>query len=493
MSYKELYKLSLYEFFKYLWPAIEGSKPFIDGKHTLAVAKHLEACFYRRIKRLLLNIPPRTGKTSLISIIYPLWCWLHNPEEKFMYASYANSLSLEHSLKCRRAFDSVLFQKMYGALFTLAQDQNAKGYFENSKGGYRIATSVGSSATGRGGSILVLDDPNSVTDGISEVNRATTNSWFDQVWSTRLNDPKRDVMIVVQQRIHEKDISGHIMSSDEIGQWTKLILPMEFEISRKSETYIDDKLFWQDWRTTEGELLSENRITSQELTNFKHTLGSYGYAGQYQQRPSPLGGGIIKKDWFKKWTRATYPKFHLIIQSWDTAISDQPTAAYSACTTWGVWKDPEDKLKKVILLSSWRGRVDYPALRERAKRLHNNYLDIGSAKNDRFLPVDKVLIEAKATGDPLIRDLRLASIPAIGYLPKGDKHSRVQRISHFIEAGFVWLPTFKDNPDRFLNFADEFVEEAASFPNASSRDLVDSMTQCLQYIVDSKVLYPGER
>lgn len=478
-------EVSLYEFLKQAWPYIEGNTPFIESFHIEAICEHLEACFHRDIRNLLVNVPPRSSKTSTISIAFVAWVWIHNPQEKFMYASYAGVLSLEHSLKCRRLIESDWYQQRWRNRYQLAKDQNAKGFFENNKGGYRIATSVGAASTGRGASILIGDDLNGAGEVTSQVKRDSANQWLSQVWSTRLNNPKTDIKIIVQQRIHEKDISGYILANDLDKDWTRLILPMEFEVSRKSQTYIDNKLWWEDPRKEEGELLSPERFSSKEIERYKQDLGSYGYAGQYQQRPSPLGGGIIKKDWFKKWIKVYYPTFQLVIQSWDCGISDSPTASYSACTTWGVFVD-DDKLYNIILLSQWRGRVGYPELRKRAERLYVNFFDTEQIKNN-YVPkrnVDKVLIEAKATGDPLIRDLRIAGVPAIGYEPKGDKESRVQRVSHFIETGLVWMPTIKDNPDKLMSWAEEFIEEAASFPNASSRDLVDSMTQCFSYLRD---------
>jgi predicted phage terminase large subunit-like protein len=366
--------------------------------------------------------------------------------------------------------------------------------FENNKGGCRIATSVGSVATGKGGNIIVVDDGNNVRDGESEIKRESTNSWWDQVLSTRLNNPLRDVRIVVQQRLHEKDMSGHIIANDIESEWVKLIIPMEFEEKRKAKTVIlpsTNGSVWEDPRTKDGELLWPERFPSNIINRLQRELGSYGYAGQYQQRPSPLSGGILQKDWFKKWEHPYLPRFDYIIQSWDTAFSDSQAAAYSACTTWGVWgENSEEGLYKVILVSMWRDRVGYPDLRARAQRLAKDYKDVGTNKNlfpaTRY--VDTCLIEAKSTGDQLIRDLRNAGVPAIGYIPKGDKTSRVQRVAASIECGLIYLPTEEKNKDRLLPFADEFLESVITFPNAESRDLVDTMTQVLSYLKDRDCL-----
>ena len=492
---EELSKLeaeySLHEFLKQAWSHIEGSIPFVDNWHLEAIAIHLEACYRRKIKNLIINVPPRTSKTTLVSVVYPVWVWLQNPQEKFMFASYANSLAMEHSVKSRRLIESNWFQSRWGKLFQLTKDQNTKKNFENNKKGYRISTSVGSSVTGSGASTLITDDPNHAGEGLSQVKREAANSWWDQVWSTRLNDPKKDVKIVVQQRIHEKDITGHILENDSNKDWVTLILPMEFEIKRKCQTFVDGKLFWEDPRTIEGELLVKDRFSEKEIKRYKRELGSYGFAGQMQQRPAPLEGGILQKTWFKKWDKDYYPKFELIIQSWDTAFSDKPDAAYSACTTWGVFYEEDfEELATLMLLSTWRARVGYPELRDRAQRLYKNYTDIGEHKAIRKAAhnVDVCLIEAKATGDPLLRDLRKGGIPARGFLPKGDKNSRVQRVSPFIESGCVYLIADPKHKEKFVDFSQGFLDIIATFPNSDSRDYVDTMTQVMEYLRDANML-----
>ncbi|MEA0971727.1 Terminase-like family protein [Candidatus Megaera venefica] len=369
-------QLSLYEFFKQAWEQIEGSTFFKDGYHIQMICEHLEALQKREIKNLLINVPPRTSKTSLISIAFPAWVWTHSPHEKFMYASYAQSLSLKHSVDCRRLIQSPWYQMFFKHSFRLMKDQNTKGRFDNDKRGYRISTSVNGSVTGEGASILICDDPNNTRFVESKAIRESALEWWTKAWSTRLNDKKNDCRIVVQQRSHERDVSGYIIANDNAKEWEKLILPMEFEKVRTCVTSLGS-----DWRKDEGELLWPDQIGSRELTSLKNDLGStYAISGQLQQRPSPTTGGIIKRDWFLKYTKKIYPKFTLILQSWDTAISDKPTSAYSACTTWGVFKD-EDDVKKVILLSVWRGRVLYPDLRKRAQRLYKNYLDTGETSD----------------------------------------------------------------------------------------------------------------
>jgi len=270
-------ELSLHEFIKQAWHVIEGDKEFIDGWHIQAICEHLEAVANRQIKNLIINIPPRSCKSSLVSIAFPAWVWLHNPNEQFLYASYALSLSLRDSVKCRRLISSPWYQERWGNKYQLLGDQNTKSRFDNTRNGYRIASSAGGSITGEGASMLFCDDPNNSLDGDSEVQRENKIDWWTQVWSTRLNDKKNDCRVVIQQRIHERDITGYILDHDDLNEWTKLILPMEFEEKRKSRTVVlptTEGQIWEDPRVKEGQLLWPERINEDELKSLKQALGS---------------------------------------------------------------------------------------------------------------------------------------------------------------------------------------------------------------------------
>lgn len=472
---------SFYEFIKQSWPITEGGVRFVDGWHVQAMAEHLEAVLKRDIHNLMIHVPPRSSKTTIVSVDFPAWAWIHRPHEKFMYASYAHSLSMEHSLKCRRLIESDWYQKRWGDTVSLACDQNAKGFFENTSFGYRISTSVGASATGKGGSILVCDDPNEARDSGSEVKRESTNLWWDLVWSTRLNDPKNDARVVVQQRLHHNDVSGHILSKDNDKEWTNLILPMEFDESRHCRTFINGKT-WEDPRKKNGELLCPERFGEKEVARLKVELGSYGFSGQCQQSPSPDEGGIIQKGWFKLWKSASPPELSFVVQSWDTALEAGEHNAYSACTTWGVFKN-KDNVPSLILLGLWRGRVEYPELRLMAQRLYKDYRDDGEivVKPDGKHRPDMVLVEAKVSGISLIQDMIRAGIPAIRFNPNkyGDKEQRVRLITPLIESGRVFLPASISFPEKPMKFCDVFVKNCAEFPKGESRDLVDTMTQVL--------------
>jgi phage terminase large subunit-like protein len=412
-----------------------------------------------------------------------------------MYASFGSSLSLDLAIKCRRLLESPWYQERWGHVYHLSKDQNTKSFFDNDKTGYRISTSVDGAATGKGASILICDDPNSAADGQSEAKRLRANTWWSQVWFNRVNSAKNDVLIVVQQRVHEKDITGHILSGANADEWVKLIIPMEYEEKRKARTIIlpsTNGKVWEDPRTKEGELLCDARFSQREIAQYKDSHGAYGYAGQYQQRPAPEEGGIIKKPWFQWWKQADPPQIEYVVQSWDTALTANKMSSYSACTTWGVFRD-HNYVENVILLSVWRGRVEYPELRERAKRLYADYRDTGTEMSYRGQgrQVDMCLIEAKASGDPLLQDLYAAGVRAIPFVPNkyGDKIQRVRLVTHLIEGKRVWLPARAPAFDSLVSYADEFLESAASFPNAESRDLVDTMTQALLKLKDGRFLY----
>ena len=239
--------------------------------------------------------------------------------------------------------------------------------------------------------------------------------------------------------------------------------------------------------------LCDLRFSSKEIQQYKNRLGSYGYGGQYQQRPSPEEGGIIQKSWFKWWKQNEPPEIQFIVQSWDTALTANEMSAYSACTTWGVFLD-HNYIEHLILLSQWRGRVEYPELREMAKRLYFDYRDNGKERNPAFKgrQPDLCLVEAKASGDPLIQDLASGGIRAVAFNPTkyGDKIQRVRLITPLIEGGRVWLPAQTPNYEKLRPYADDFLEEVATFPNSNSRDFVDTMTQALLKLKEGKYILP---
>jgi predicted phage terminase large subunit-like protein len=426
--------------------------------------------------------------SSLVSVAFPIWCWIKNPELQFLYISYIAKLAIKDSVKCRRVIDSYWFQQHFGHKFKLAGDVNSKTRFDNNKSGHRIATSVGSGGvTGDGADIIVLDDPNNAHDVMSDVKREGTNEWADFTLSTRLNDQKTGRVIIVQQRLHAQDYTGHVLDKD-LPDLVHLMLPMEFDVSRKCFTVPlpgTDGKPWCDPRKDEGELLWPARIGEKELESLKAEMNDpYVVSGQLQQSPSPQEGGIIKKEWFQWWKEPEKPRFEFLLQSWDTALSTKPTACYSTCTTWGVFKD-QHGVSHVILASRWRGRVEYPDLRRMAIRLarfiYDTRYDV-PAPEDYILRPHMILVEAKANGLSLIQDLNRAGLIVNRFDPNknmGDKVARLRLCTSILEAGRVWLPARGPNFTSLVPYAAEFLQSCLLFPNDESNDDVDSMSQAL--------------
>jgi predicted phage terminase large subunit-like protein len=277
------------------WHVVQPGTKFTDGPHIDALCEHLTAVTRGQIRNLLINVPPRHMKSLAVGVFWPAWEWISAPQRRWLFASYASTLSERDSNHCRRLIQSQWYQSRWGSRFRLCDDQNAKHRFENDKSGSRIATSVGGWATGEGGDRVVVDDPHNVVDRESEAARLEALRWWDESMSTRLNDPKTGAKVIVMQRIHEKDLSGHVL---EQGGYVHLCLPAEFETSRRCVTVIG----WRDWRKAEGELLWPDRVGPKEIAEFRRTLGSSAYAGQFQQRPSPAGGARFRAEWFRYFT-----------------------------------------------------------------------------------------------------------------------------------------------------------------------------------------------
>src|SRR5215469_10281690 len=246
-----------------------ASGKFIDSWALQAIAEHLEAVIDGQITRLIINIPPRMAKSSLCAVCLPAWTWAQpevthtsGPQVKFLHASYAERLSARDSLKCRRLIKSRWYQDLWGDRFSLNMDENTKLRFSNDQGGERLITSINGTATGEGMAIGVIDDPNAANEAYSEATIEATNEWWDGTMPTRLDDPDRGAFILVQQRLSELDLTGHILEK-ESGDWTFLMLPMEYESERAFMTTIG----WSDPRTEEGELLCPERFTPRAVAN----------------------------------------------------------------------------------------------------------------------------------------------------------------------------------------------------------------------------------
>jgi len=472
---KEIYEDNLTEFVEGAWKYIDPM-PYKYGWHLDAIAEHLAAVARGEIRRLVINVPPRTSKSSMVSVCFPAWVWaqpeygpLSGPHVQFLFASYAQTLSVRDSTKTRRLLESPFYKQNWGDRFKITSDQNTKIRFDNDKGGYRLATSVDGSLTGEGGSIIVVDDPHNANEVESDLVRQGTLEWWDQSMSTRLNDPKTGAYIVIMQRLHESDLTGHIITKDT-GNWVHLCLPMRFEADRRCITqwFVDER--------EEGDLLVPERFGDEEVKELERRLGPFAAAGQLQQRPEPKGGGIIKREWWLLWdekvamaegkSKSVFPDFEYIIGSLDTAYTAKQENDYSALTIWGVWNDMQGN-RRIMLVYAWQERLEFPSLVPKVAQLCTKF------------KVDKLLIESKASGLSVAQELRAHfsrenwGIQLIDP-GRGDKVARAYAIQHLFADGMIYAPDF--------DWAEKIISQATSFPKGAHDDLVDSMTQALTHL-----------
>lgn len=478
-----------YTFVQQAWHQVEGGKKFVGGKAIKAICEHLEEVYYGRITRLLLNQPPRTSKSSIISIFFPVWVWIKNPSQQFMCVSYSEKLAMRDNVKARRLIKSKWFQNRWGDRIILSDDQDTKLRVDNMQGGYRVVAGIGGTILGEGADIIICDDINPPNDG-GEASIENTLDFYQHVLPTRFNDFKTGRLINCQQRLSEKDVSGYILSHQN-KEFVKVILAMEYEISRHCVTVPIKSTNgepWQDWRTEEGELLWPERFGPKEVKGLKNALGSeYAIAGQLQQRPAPSEGGMIKRAWFQPWKQESPPNIRFTIQAWDTATSEKDGASYSACTTWGIFKD-DHQHDALILLAVWRKRVEFPELYKAVQRMAKDYRATSEDRpiNSRYTP-DLILVEEKASGIQLIQTLNKTGIVLVGWRPDkyGDKIERVKRVTHLLEVGRVYVPYMAPDFTKPRKYADFLINQASIWPKGESRDLVDTLSCVLQRCINS--------
>lgn len=478
---RDLAESNLAEFMRMGWRYIDPA-PYLSGWHIDAISEHLQAVNDGEIKKLLINMPPRHCKSSLVSVAWPAWTWaneqegpLLGPQVQWLYASYAHSLSLRDSLKTRRLIESAWYQDNWGDRFQMTGDQNTKHRFDNSEGGYRIATSVGGSVTGEGGSIIVVDDALGALDANSEAKREECLIWWDESMSTR-HSIKEGAYVIVMQRLNEHDLSGHVL---EQGGYEHLMLPARYDSQRVCVTNIG----FVDPRTEDGEPLWPARFDDEALKGLEKSLGPYAAAGQLQQAPSPRGGGIIKSEWWQLWDEEQFPLMEYIVASLDPAYTEKQENDYSGFSVFGVWRNKED-LPKLMLMAAWEKRLTLHGPARRADQDKNDRSTWGLvewvAHTCKRFKVDKLLIEDKASGHSVAQEIKRLygnegwSTQLV--TPKGDKVSRMYRVE----------PLFADNvvyaPDR--EWAQLAIDRTASFPKGHD-DLPDSISQAISWLRDT--------
>ena len=424
---------SFITFVKKVWPE------FIAGEHHKIIAKKFEDISRGKIKRLIVNMPPRHTKSEFASHLFPAWMMGRNPKLKIIQTTHTAELSYNFGRKVRGLFDQDGFKDVFPSV-TLSQDSKAAGRFNTNKGGEYFAAGVGGAITGRGADLLIIDDPHSEQDALSTTALDNAYEWYTSGPRQRLQPG--GAIVVVMTRWSVKDLTGKLMgaqSDPKADQWEVIEFP----------AVLNDKPMWpQFWNLD-------------ELEGVKASLSEQKWQAQWQQKPVSEEGSIIKREWWQMWPKDDIPPLMHVIQSYDTAFSKKETADFSAITTWGVFKPVEHGPPNIILLKARKGRWDFPELKEIALEEY------------KYWEPETILIEAKASGMPLTQELRQVGIPVVTYTPsKGnDKHVRVNSVAPIFEAGQVWAPDER--------WAEEVIEECAAFPYGDHDDLVDSTTQAL--------------
>lgn len=481
---------SLSLFLKDAWHVIEPGVEYKHGWHIDCIAEHLTAQSCGELPDLIVNMPPRHMKSSLIAVMWPAWEWLTRPHVKWLFASYALSLSVRDSLKTRRLIVSPWYQERWGHVYQLTDDQNAKLRFENDRSGYRLATSVGGAATGEGGDRIVVDDPHNVKQAESEVVRESTLSWWSESMSTRRNDPDASTRTIVMQRVHERDLTGYVLAEKE--GYHHLVLPARYErkvmISaamtpqevaeterRNADVANHDECpIYADPRTEEGTPLWQERYHDRALTQLEKDLGPYAAPAQLQQRPSPRGGSIFKPAKFRPLPAdfdvpgedgRTKRQKLAIVQFWDLAYSELDSADYTASLNLGV--DAEENL---YVLHAWRKRIDEEA--------HAAVLSavIAATKPDR-VGIERKLFKKNAelaTAD-LIRQISRkltaegVAVPLVAIPVADDKVTRAMLPASRMDVDQVYC-------DVKAPWYNAFANELSKFPNGANDDWVDAFS-----------------
>lgn len=444
---RELCRRSLAEFAKRAWHVLEPAAELKWGWALDAICQHLEAVTNGEITRLLMNVPPGSMKSLLTGVIWPAWEWGPRgmPEMRFVGTAHEETLAIRDNRKCRDLITSDWYQALWP--IEMAADLNGKREFGNTKKGFRQARAF-TSMTGVRGDRVILDDPISADNANSPAALEEARLAFTETLPTRVNNDK-SAIVVVMQRLNEKDVSGVIL---DMGlPYVHLRIPMRFEPGNRCTTSIG----WSDPRTKEGELMFPERFGEQQVAELEQTLGSYGTAGQLQQRPAPRGGGIIKEAWFRYYTALPALEFRTIHA--DTAQKTGEENDFSVFQCWG-----RSTVGQAVLIDQVRGKWEAPELVVQARAFWHKHKAAAGA------PLRSMNVEDKVSGTGLIQTLRREGVPIIPVQRSKDKLSRGYDAAPFIESGNVLLPM--DAP-----WLSDFLAEAAAFPGGAHDDQLDPM------------------
>lgn len=498
MIQAENMKRDLREFMEGAWHVVEPGKPFKGGWHIDAICEHLTYVSLGDIDDLVINIPPRHTKSTMVAVMWPAWEWTWNPSVQWLFATYASSLTLRDSIKCRRLIQSPWYQERFGDCFQLSSDLNQKGRFDNSFYGYRLATSVGGTATGEGGDRIVVDDAHNMKDINSDTIRGGVIDWWRDTMSTRGNDMKKLGRVIIAQRGHHQDLPGHVLST---GGWVHLNLPGYFvpktrcvtrakkESTRivpasdekytfgdEIEPLVMDELIFTDPRKKENDLLQPERFGPAEMAKLSMELTERGFESQIQQNPSAKGGNIMKEHHWREWVEPELPQIQMIIQSYDTAFEEDEESDFSARTTWGVFEYEERLNPKLPWTAQYKGqtRLCLILLERLNKRMEFPELRENATEAAQLWKPDKVLVEKKASGHSLAQELRRAGLPIARIKVTDSKFVRAHAASLVLERGCIFYVK--------RNWAQEVIKQCGNFPADDHDDLVDSTTMAMLWL-----------
>lgn len=499
---------SLLEFIKFAWPIVDPATPFVDGYVIESIADHLEAVTRGHIKKLIMNVPPGCSKSTSL-YMWSAWEWgpKNLPHMRYICASYNQALSERDNLRCRRVVEHDSYQKLWGDRVNFDRAQHSKIKFENSQTGWRQATSVTGGVMGHRADRVLIDDPNNPNDMESETVRRTTNTWFTEVVPDRLNNMKESAIVLIQQRLHEADVTGTAIARD-MG-FTYLVIPLEYEPKLYVNGYTVDEedgrevirsffgedtrvvaesdIFWRDWRTEPNENAWPERFSPRIIEGLKRDKGN-AYHGQYQQYPVPRGGSVIKEEYWEIWEDPKYPPFEFIVAALDTAFTEDEHEGNdpSAMTIWGLWREkmPDTPFHlagspRLMLIYAW---AEYLALHDLVEKVIDVCTVDKRITPDRArFPVDRLLIEQSAAGMPVYQELeRLIGFQGkfgIELIPATkSKLARTHSVEHIFSNGMVWKPN--------KSFADKVVDQCKIFPYGAHDDLHDTVTMALRWYRD---------
>ena len=414
---------------------------FIEGSHHKQVAKKFEKLATNRGSRIIVNMPPRHTKSEFASYLLPAWLIGKNPKLKIIQTTHTAELAVRFGRKVRNLMELDIYKQIFPDV-DLKADSKAAGRWETGQGGEYYAAGVGGAITGRGADLLIIDDPHSEQDALSDSALDNAYEWYTSGPRQRLQ-PGGSI-VVVMTRWSLKDLTGKLIKAQ-----TSDVMSDQWDIVEFPAILPSGNLLWPEFWDKD------------ELLRVKASLSLSKWNAQWQQNPVAEEGAIIKKEWWNKWEEKKIPPVSYIMQSYDTAFSKKETADYSAITTWGVFQPSEGGPDNIILMDAKRGRWDFPELKETALEEYN------------YWEPDMILIEAKATGTPLTDELRRIGIPVVNYTPSrgNDKHTRMHMVAPMFESGRVWAPDKR--------FSEDVIDECAAFPHGDHDDFCDSMTMAL--------------